>query len=313
MTVPGVRAEQGLHGIWASVLLPLDDEERIDAPLLRGQITHLASSDVHGVYAHGTAGEFHLLTEAEFDLVAETLAAVCRAVSTPFQIGASHPVPQVTLERVARTRDLRPAAYQIVFPEWLPLSDPECERFLRRVAAVAAPVPLVLYNPPHAKTRPRPALLQRLLDAVPSLVGLKVADGDERWYAAMHPVLERCSVFVPGHHLATGLAHGAQGSYSNVAALSPHGAVRWYDLATSNATAAADLERRVLQFFAEHVDPLRQRGCSDPALDKFLAEVGGCAPAGLRVRWPYTSVPSEAVRPARATALDLLPELMSPR
>lgn len=300
-----------LHGVWGSVLLPIGADDAIDWTRLAAEIEVLASSDLDGLYAHGTAGEFHTLREDEFDRVSAMLAHACAKTGKAYQIGVSHPVPQVTLDRIGRTRDLAPGAYQIVLPDWLPLTDDECVAFVRRVAEVAGSVPLVLYNPPHAKTPASPAVLGRLLDEVPSLIGVKVAGGDDAWYASMGDVIERCAVFVPGHHLASGFVRGARGSYSNVAALSPAGAVRWYAMMRDDPPAAADVERRIGELFARHVEPLQRAGLSNPALDKFLAAIGGWADVGLTVRWPYASAPDDAVSPARRDARALLPELFA--
>ena len=300
---------ESLRGVWGSVLLPIASDDAIDWARLDEEIQILVSSDLDGLYAHGTAGEFHALTEAEFDRVSEMLAVACTSAGKAFQIGASHPVARVTLDRIARTRELTPGAYQVVLPDWLPLTDDECEAYLRGVADAAGAIPLVLYNPPHAKTHASAALLGRLLDAVPSLIGIKVAGGDDAWYASMRDVMERCAVFVPGHQLATGTRHGARGSYSNIAAMSPAGATRWYALMRTDASAAIDIEHRVADLFARHIGPLQRAGLSNPALDKFLAAVGGWADVGLRVRWPYDSAPEAAVTPAREDARALLPEL----
>jgi dihydrodipicolinate synthase/N-acetylneuraminate lyase len=300
-----------LRGVWGTVLLPLDDRDEIEWDRLEEQVDRLAASELDGVYAHGTAGEFHTLTEDEFDRITAMLAAACRHHGKPFQIGASHPVAGTTIQRITRARPYEPDAFQVVLPDWLPMSDPECESFLRGVARAAGQVPLVLYNPPHAKTRVGPALYTRLLEAVPELIGIKVAGGNADWYAAMAGVLSACAVFIPGHTMATGLAHGARGSYSNVAALSPDGAARWFRTIHDDPSAGADLERRVSEFFAQHVAPLERRGISAPALDKFLAAVGGWSDGGLRIRWPYDSVPAECVGPARDSARALLPELIA--
>lgn len=299
-----------LQGVWGPVLLPLRADGDIDWPRLEAAIRTLAASPLHGVYAHGTAGELHLLLDDEADRVSRMLAAACAATGKPFQLGASHPVPQVTLERIARTRDLGPAAYQIALPNWLPLTDDECVAFVTRVAA-AGSIPLVLYNPGNATTTLTPRLLGRLLDETPSLIGVKVPGGDDAWWDELRTlgVLERCSVFVPGHRLASGLARGARGSYSNIAGLSPAGAVRWYDLMTADPATAADLERRIGEWFARHVQPLQRTGISDPALDKLLAAIGAWADIGLRVRWPYRPAPDSAVTAARDDAYALLPEL----
>lgn len=298
-----------LHGVWGSVLLPIGSDDVIDWGRLEAEIDVLARSQLDGVYAHGTAGEFHTLSENEYDRVSAMLAAVCSGAGKAFQIGASHPVAQVTLERIRRTRDLAPGAYQVILPDWISLTDDECVAFVRRVAEVAAPIPIVLYNPPHAKTAATPALLTRLLDTVPTLIGVKLADGDAAWYASMSNVLARCAVFVPGHHLATGLAYGASGSYSNVAALSPGGAAHWYALMRTDAAAALDVELRIAELFDRQIAPLQRAGLSNPALDKFLAAAGDWGDVGLRVRWPYDSAPQDAVVPARRDARTLLPEL----
>jgi dihydrodipicolinate synthase/N-acetylneuraminate lyase len=94
---------------------------------------------------------------------------------------------------------------------------------------------------------------------------------------------------------------GAHGSYSNVAALSPNGAVAYAD--------DLDVERRIAEFFAAHVVPLQKAGLSNPALDKFLAAVGDWADVGTRVRWPMQSATEEQVAAARPDARSLLPEL----
>ncbi|MDW6066347.1 hypothetical protein SAZ11_62100 [Streptomyces sp. FXJ1.4098] len=47
----------------------------------------------------------------------------------------------------------------MILPDWVPLSDDEVVRFLVGAAETAGDVPLVLYNPPHAKTQVPPPLL----------------------------------------------------------------------------------------------------------------------------------------------------------
>src|SRR3546814_7108531 len=76
-------------------------------------------------------------------------------------------------------------------------------RFLARLAEEAAPIGLVLYNPPHAKQRPSLMELERLAAAVPAIRGFKLPGGDAEWYAEMRARLGHLSVFVPGHELAT--------------------------------------------------------------------------------------------------------------
>ena len=298
-----------IGGVWGAVLLPLGDGNEIHSGRLAAQLDVLVASGVDGLYSHGTAGEFHTLDEDEYDLVNRLLAQRCEVAGLPFQLGASHPAAPVMLDRVRRAAELAPGAIQVILPDWVPLNDDEVVRFLAGAADAAGGVPLVLYNPPHAKTPVSPSLLGRVTDEVPAVVGLKTAGGDEDWFAAMAGPLRRLSVFVPGHLLATGLRRGAHGSYSNVAAMSPRGAVAWNVLIRRDPDAGLDVERRIAELFRRHVAPLQARGLSNPALDKFLAAVGGWADIGVRTRWPASAAPESAVPPARADARLLLPEL----
>jgi dihydrodipicolinate synthase/N-acetylneuraminate lyase len=281
--------------VWATLLLPLNTDDSIDFARLESQARVLGTTRVDGLYAHGTAGEFQTLTEDEFDRINDVLAAVGK----PFHIGASHPSAQIQLDRVRRAAALEPGAIQVILPDWLPLNDAEVLAFLQRVAGTAGDVPLVLYNPPHAKTPVGPHLLLTLAGAVPSLIGLKTAGGDKVWFD--EATKSGLSIFVPGHFLASMSLLGAHGSYSNVAALSPNGSVKY--------ARDLDVERRIAEFFGQHVVPLQKAGLSNPALDKFLAAVGGWADVGTRVRWPMTAATEADVEAARPTARRLLPEL----
>src|SRR5687768_6110633 len=120
-------------------------------------------------------------------------------------------------------------------------------------------VPLVLYNPPHAKRVLAPIELASILRQVPQVVGVKLADGDARWYAEAARQLDEWALYIPGHHLASGVRHGiAAGAFSNVACLSPAGAQCWTDLMTTDIKQALDIERRLCSFMDEHVVPFRR-------------------------------------------------------
>lgn len=305
-------ASSDLYGVWATALLPVTETESIDFDRLESALDALLCSGVHGVYTNGSAGEFHTLAEAEYDRLHELVARRCEAVGMPFQLGAGHPSGQLSLSRIARAAALRPAAIQVILPDWLPLHPDETLAAVTAMAEAAGGVPLVLYNPPKAKTAIDPELFDRLAEEVPGLIGVKVAGGDADWHHRMHSgAASRLAVFVAGHHLAAGLVLGAAGSYSNVACLNPSGAVRWYEQTLADPQAALDVQQRLLAFFDEHIVPLSRQGYSDPALDKALCAIGGWSPTGLRVRWPYRAVPEELIPVLRKAAHEAVPELLA--
>src|SRR5690606_11645562 len=99
---------QELKGSWATLLLPINEDESIDFSRLSDELNALLDAHVSGIYSNGTAGEFFTQTEAEFDRINELLAERCESRNMPFQIGASHMSAQTSLERVKRAAQLKP-------------------------------------------------------------------------------------------------------------------------------------------------------------------------------------------------------------
>ena len=303
-----VGPQPRLHGTWGTVLLPIRPDETIDFESLESELDALLKVGLAGIYTCGTAGEFHTLDEEEFDTLSELVATRSTGVGAPFQIGASHMSGQICLSRIRRARQLKPTAIQVVLPDWLPLGPAEVHAAIERMAAEADPVPLVLYNPPHAKTVCGPDQLAALAAEIPGLVGVKIAS-DSDFYSQLHAAAPGLAIFVPGHELAHARRFGAAGSYSNVACLEPNGALAWERQMTDDPGGAIAFGDRIIAFFERYIAPLKAQGHSNPALDKTLAAIGGWAPVGTRVRWPYTSVPDEVIARLKPIAQAALPEM----
>ena len=288
------------RGVWATVLLPLNADGTIDHGALQTQLDTLAGLGVEGIYAFGTAGEFHAITEAEYDRVAQQVSEMATKSGLPFQIGVCDANPRISLDRARRLSASGATALQVVLPDWVAPSDEEAIRFLEGIAIAADPCPLVLYNPPHAKRRLTTGEIGRLARAVPAVIGVKILDGDAQWYDQARPLFDQLSVFIPGHRMATGVLAGAHGSYSNMACLSPSATLGWWRLIQTEPERALAVERDIAGLFRDVVQPMLARGPYQPfAFDKALAAIGGWAPLDATVRWPYTSLP-----PTELTVLD---------
>ncbi len=297
-----------IRGNWATLLLPIGEDDAIDYEVLAEEIDILISSGVDGIYSNGTAGEFYNQTEEDFDRVSSLLAQRHGRANMPFQIGVSHMSPVISRLRLRRVVELHPGAVQVILPDWFPVTLDEAACYLRGMADEAHGIGLVLYNPPHAKRRLAPADFAELKRAVPSLVGVKVAGGDAAWFAAMRQVAD-LSLFVPGHTLASGIPQGAHGAYSNVACLQPAAAQAWYRQILSDPAGALALERRIVGFLETCVVPLiTEQGFSNQAADKLLAAIGGWSRISTRLRWPYRSIPAAEVARLRPLAQQQLPE-----
>lgn len=301
----------GIRGVWATVLLRVAEDGQIDFSCLDEQIAAYADAGVDGIYTNGTATEFHCQSNTDFREISTRVAELCRDHGLPFQLGASHPLPVATLERIRFARTLSPGAIQIVLPDWTPIDLTTAQRFLSRCAEQADGVSLVLYNPPHAKTVLGPADFLTLAQSIPALVGLKCAGGDEAWYERMKPVFERLSVFIPGHHMASGRSRGAHGSYSNMACLNPAATVAWGRSITAHPDKALELESRIGQFMDKAIAPVLDAGYPGYACDKLMASVGDWATITPRLLWPYEAVPDRFREPVVRWAKALIPEFVN--
>ena len=303
-----VLTAKTLVGNWGTLLLPINEDNSIDFERLSEEMEVMIAARINGIYSNGTAGEFHNQTEDEFDRINELLTEKCQRAGMPFQIGVSHPSPVISLERLKRSKALKPSAFQVILPDWVVPTTAEQIDFLRKMADASENIPLVLYNPPHAKLVLKPQDFETLFQGVPQLIGIKVADGDAQWYASMRQYASNLSVFVPGHHLATGFREkvGA-GAYSNVACISPTAAQQWWEIMQTDIDKALNIEQRINDFFAEAIVPYKNAGYSNPAIDKLLAAVGGWATVGTRLRWPYRWIPEATAASVRKSAEKHLP------
>lgn len=301
-----------IFGNWATLLLPINDDDTINYHQLADEIDMLISCGVNGIYSNGTAGEFYNQTEDEFDKIHLILAEKCNRAGMPFQIGCSHMSPKLSLERLSRSVELKPSAVQVILPDWFPPSMQEIVSFLKKMTDVAGAIGIVLYNPPHAKIQLKPEDFFTIKQAGITLAGCKVAGGDANWYAEMNRLVPELSLFIPGHLLATGLSHGAKGAYSNVACLNPAAAQFWYEMMLSDMEGALEQEKRIQLFMNKFIAPyIKTSGYSNQAVDKLLAAVGGWGDLSTRLRWPYKWIDQTVIPEIRNEGRRILPEFFN--
>ncbi|WP_068084912.1 dihydrodipicolinate synthase family protein [Polycladidibacter stylochi] len=295
-----------LKGNWATLLLPLHGED-ILWEILSKQIGYYIEAGVDGIYSNGTAGEFYAQSYEEFCKITEMLAMACHEAGMAFQVGASHCHPQSMLKRVAFAARTKPAAIQVILPDWFPCNLETAATFLQKAACVAEGTPLVLYNPPHAKVNLAPHELRELFDATPSLIGFKLPRLSDEICATN--LQNDASIFVAGHFLATDSLKGARGSYSNVCCLNPVATQKWTDACLASKPDAIELEGRIQLFMRSYMAPfIEQKGYCNAAVDKFMASLGGWCPITPAMRFPYRSIPKEESFFLRKKLQTVLPE-----
>jgi len=230
MTRNKTFAPRDIVGILPPLLTPFDNSESIVAPVLRDEVDFMLDKGVHGVVPGGSAGEGFTLSTDELRLiVGETTEAVGGRV--PVVAGIIVNSTRQAVERARAVADLGVSALQVTPPHYIYKSDDE--GMIRYFGAIqdAVGIPIIVYNviPWNYLSVP---LLQRMMNEVPGVFGVKQSAGDmksmadlvagcrydQRIYAAIDALL------YPTFALA---AHGA---ISQILAALPGPSVKLWEL-----------------------------------------------------------------------------------
>ena len=66
-----------VHGIWAGVTIPWDENDRFDEDTYAENIGRMIAARVHGIYTTGSTGEFYVLDDDEFRRMVDIEADLC--------------------------------------------------------------------------------------------------------------------------------------------------------------------------------------------------------------------------------------------
>lgn len=282
---------EGLNGVYAFVPTPWNEQGELAEDVFRHDLEYLRESAVHGIYTPDSASEFY---ELEFDEFCRLVDIVLDVVddTKPVQIGC-HWTNAAGAVRRAEYASARGAdAIRVTFPYWEELTVEEGIRFLDQIATTSHPVPVVHYGTSSASPIFDAAAYERLVEAVPGVIGTKLDYHDPIRMTEIVDHVPELSHFVSEYVFTEGLAAGAQGSYSWLATSNPDLAVEWYEACLEGDwTRSVDIQRAVLSWSVRRLE--RWGFSSTAARTKLDARVNPNFDCPLRVREPFES-PTEA-------------------
>jgi dihydrodipicolinate synthase/N-acetylneuraminate lyase len=210
-----------IRGALAAALTPLRDSGAApDDAAFGPYVDFLVDGELDGILALGTTGEGILLSVAERKRVAELfLAASAGRLQVAVHCGA-----QTTADTVALAEHAAGAGADgiaVIGPPYFRFDAEALLRHFGRAAEACAPTPFYLYEFEAASGYAIPLdVVERLREQAPNLAGLKVSDSP---FEKVRPYLvEGLDVFVGAEALlADGLAEGAAGAVSGLAAAFP--------------------------------------------------------------------------------------------
>jgi dihydrodipicolinate synthase/N-acetylneuraminate lyase len=210
-----------IRGALAAALTPLrDGGAALDEEAFNPYVDFLVAGELDGILALGTTGEGILLSVTERKRVAELFLG---ASGGRLQV-AVHCGAQTTADTVALAEHAAAAGADgiaVIGPPYFRLDAEALLRHFGQAAEACAPKPFFLYEFEAASGYAIPLeVIERLREKAPNLAGLKVSDSP---FEKVRPYLvEGLDVFVGAEALlADGLAEGAAGAVSGLAAAFP--------------------------------------------------------------------------------------------
>lgn len=299
-----------LEGMWAGLPVPWTDRDEIDEAALRENVRRVCRARAHGVYTHGTTGEFYAQTPEEWKQVVTATLEEAKSFGTPVQVGCTSLSTRDVIRRVAYAQEAGANAVQVAFPFWLALTNDQALRFLKEVTTAVPDIPVVIYNTGRSKKTLTADLLKRIMDAAIPIIGCKGARNEED-LRALHDTAPQVRFFVGEAELAEWWKHGARGSYSSFVYACPRLMLRYYEMCKQNDPQVKQIERGLKRLIAEFVVPRLERGMYDTAFDRtFAAATGFLAGKLLFSRGPYDSPTPKDVEEFRDWCTRSFPEFI---
>jgi len=229
----------------AAAVTPLTDGgAAVDEAAIAPYAAFLQSHGVDGVFACGTTGEGVLLSLDERRLVAEAFRA---STSGTLIVHAGAQTTADTCSLAAHAAEIGADAVAIIAPPYFALDDDALTAHFVAAAHACAPLPFYCYAFTARSGYPLPVeVIRRIGASVDNLAGLKVSESP---FERVEPYLDLgLPVLIGSEPLITaGLARGAIGTVSGVAAAFPDVLRAALDDPTEAASARLAVLRSTLE------------------------------------------------------------------
>jgi 4-hydroxy-tetrahydrodipicolinate synthase len=280
-------------GVIPPMTTPFRKDGTIDLKLVAPQVDWLIGAGSHGLAAGGSTGEGHTLDHEEYrDLVASAVDAANGRV--PVIAGIIVDSTRDAIRRGRLVRDIKVAALQVTPVHYLFKPDDEAMVAHFRAIADETGMPIIIYNVvPWSYLSP--ALLTRIMNEVPLVVGVKQSAGDLKLFADLMVMApDRLIYSAVDALMYPSYTLGAHGSIAAILSAVPHASVElWNAVKAADHRRALELHQRLLAVWnAIIADNL-------PACTRFAQTLQGLPKTWSRAPMPEPSAAQQsAIRKA---------------
>jgi len=167
---------KGGRGVVPAPITPLQENGKINLPLLERQVQYLSAAGVDGFFVGGTTGEGPYLNRDERIEVFKTVREVSGG-SQLLYLACINPSTESTVEEIRAFAHLEPDFIVVVAPFYYDASQPAIAQHFREIA-ICSEKPLVLYNIPQCTHNIIELGTILELSEVKNISGIKDSSGD---------------------------------------------------------------------------------------------------------------------------------------
>jgi 4-hydroxy-tetrahydrodipicolinate synthase len=286
-----------LHGVWAAIATPFDDDDRFDEGVLRENMRRLHAAGVHGIYTTDSDGEFYAIELDEYRRIVDAFSDEAQRLGIPTQVGVTWSNTQGIVDR------LRYAAARVILgahvghPFFMPMTPESYRVFWQDVRqAVPKSFALIHYNTPRVHNYQRGPDYATLQREIPNLVGTKHVGAEFPEFLTLVSDAPELSHFAGEYAFTPYAMFGARGIYSWFANFNARYIVDWYDDLRAGRWQEAIHRQRRMHAFMRASEVLHEDGNLHGVLGKAITACSPFLVSNNRTRRPYLPVHEETLR-----------------
>ena len=297
-----------VQGIWSGIPMPWNDREELDAGVLRRNLKRCVETGSHGIYVCGTTGEFHAVSQKQFENIAEVfMDTMGNYPNIGVQVGCGGFSLRQVCERITVAISNGCGLIQLPLTGWQPLTDDEVLSFYRTVSDRFPDVGIFVYDNPQCGRTIGSHLWPDLLEMVPSIVGAKIVGITPELAHMIFGIREDFVILSGENNLVPLWKDGVRSLAAWISYAFPKIINDlWESLENGDAEGINDgIEK--LMVITTIKDSIRQEGYRSGIMDRLMGlATGFLEPVYCRVLAPWRSVEPQHVEMIRMKIVDML-------
>jgi 4-hydroxy-tetrahydrodipicolinate synthase len=302
---------ENLHGVWAAIATPFDEQDRFDERIFRENLRRLVAAGVHGVYTTDSDGEFYAIEFDEYKQIIDVFADETQRLDIPTQVGVTWSNTKGITDRLSYAANRGILGAHVGHPFFMPMSKDSYQVFWDDVqAAVPDWFGLIHYNTPRAHNYQHGLDYAELLKRIPNLIGTKHVGSDIPDFLTLVAASGELSHFTGEHAMTPFMFLGAKGIYSWFANFNAPYLVEWYAAIEAGDWDEARSRQTRMHAFIKATAPLLEGGNLHGIVGKAITAASPFLIPANRTRKPYLPISDEIVTSFRRTVEEQFPDLL---